>query len=181
MKRAVLKAIFAAACLSALLFFAFIAHRQFQRGAPVYFFAYGAALDTATMKSRAGGFEAATAASLPGYRLVFQTNRRTEFGVANLAEGKEGRVYGAVYTLTGEQFALLEKSSGSRGFYRQIGVRAELPGGEEKDAVAFVLAGDATQAAPSRPYLVAAANGMKQFGYGEKEMRALSEAAQVPS
>jgi len=74
---------FAGTALLALLFLAFLMLLRHDE-TPVLLFAYGTNMEIATMTARAGGFLEADPAVLDGYRLVFQTNRRTEMGVANL-------------------------------------------------------------------------------------------------
>jgi len=179
MKMQAAKLVFAALALATFMFAVFIFYPHLETDNSVYFFAYGAALDTATMKARAGGFSNATAATASGFRLAFQTNKRSEFGVANLVGDPIGRVSGAVYVLSSEQFSELEKASGSAGFYRQIALRAQGADGKTVDAVTFVLAGETTAAPPSRPYLLAVSNGMREFGHGEADLDALSAAAQA--
>jgi len=175
------KLVFATLAIAAAIFAVSIFCLHSQAGKPVYFFAYGASLDSATMKARAGGFSNATAATASGFRLAFQTNKHSEFGVANLAEEPGGRVNGAVYALSSEQFSELGKASGSGGFYRLLPLKAQCADGESVDAVTFVLAGETAAAAPSRPYLLAVSNGMRQFGYGASELGELSAAAQAAS
>ena len=140
---------------------------------PVAFFAYGAGLAKSTMNARAGGFINATAAELPGYALVFasQDARPAEFGVATLVKNESAAVSGALYYLAPEQLAMLDRQSGVPDFYERIGIAASA-NGQEIDGQAYVLAGRTHLAAPSRPYYVAAQNGMAEWGYDGRSMDA---------
>lgn len=171
-----IKIIFAALVLVSFAFLVFIAMPREEKK-PVAFFAYGANLDASTLRARAGGFENSTAAVLRGYKLAFQSNRNTEFGVANIVPDGSASVVGAIYVLTPGQMDALDKSANVPNFYAKKNVRVELANGQELDAVAYYLAGSAVFAAPSRPTLYAASEGLAQFGYGKGEQEGLSAAA----
>ena len=147
---------------------------------PVAFFAYGTNLAKSTMNARAGGFLNATAASLPGYMLVFasQDARPAEFGVATSIQNYNDNVLGALYYLTPEHMAALDKQSGVPSFYEKREVSVLLNGKEVK-AQAYFLAGPTHPAAPSRPYYLAALDGMKEWGYDVNSLdAAVAEATQ---
>jgi len=135
---------------------------------PVAFFAYGANLGKQTMASRAGGFINATAAELPDYSFAFasQDARPAEFGVATPVHETGASVNGALYYLTPEQMASLDKLSGVPNFYERRVVKVALPDGSSADAFAYFLSGSTHAAAPSRIYYLAALEGMKEWGYG---------------
>ena len=134
---------------------------------PAAFFAYGTALAKSTMNARAGGFINATAAEMPGYSLAFasQDDRPAEFGVATLVQNESSSVKGALYYLTPEQLAALDKQSGVPNFYERQMVKVTLPGGSTVKAQVYFLAGTTHMAAPSRIYYLAAQGGMKEWGY----------------
>jgi len=156
-------ALLACALLAGLAFLALDAMPK----RPVAFFAYGAALAKSAVNARAGGFINATAADLPGFGLVFasQDARPTEFGVATLVQNESSSVKGALYYLTPEQMAFLDKQSGAPDFYERKMVKVVLPDGSGADAQAYFLAGSVHPAAPSRPYYLAAQGGMHEWGY----------------
>ncbi len=168
--------IFAALLILSFAFLIIIAIPK-EEQKPIAFFAYGTNLDRATMKARAGGFENATAARLEGYRLAFQSSKNREFGVANIVQDEPASVPGAVYFLTAEQMASLDKSAGFPNFYNKKDVKALLAGGSEISAVAYYLNGNARFEAPSRPTVLASSKGLEQFGYGQEEQSALVDAA----
>ena len=145
---------------------------------PVAFFAYGTNLAKSTLNARAGGFLNATAVELPGYLISFasQDSRPTEFGVATLVQNESAKVSGALYYLTPEQMALLDKQSSVPNFYERREVLV-VAGGREIKAQAYFLSGSAHLAAPSRPYYLAAQAGMKEWGYATDDLDAAMAAA----
>ncbi len=155
-------ALLAFACIAAILWLA-----AGRNETPALFFAYGANLDPGTMGARAGGYLNASAASLEGYRLAFQTNRDSKFGVANIVAEENASVDGAVYWLSGQQARSLDEKSGVPGFYRKITVEVD-SGGRMLDATAYLLDGSPVFMPPSKPYVDAAAAGLRHFGYGSK-------------
>lgn len=160
-----------------IAFVAFLHFGSQYENKPLFVFAYGGNLDKATFISRAGGFENAAPARLDGYRLVFQTNRNTEFGVANIVNDAGGSVPGVIYTLGREQMRALDENMGVPDFYRKISAKATLPDGTQMDVETYSLAGEASFAPPSRPTVEAAAKGLVQAGYGSAETDALAKAA----
>jgi gamma-glutamylcyclotransferase (GGCT)/AIG2-like uncharacterized protein YtfP len=147
---------------------------------PAAFFAYGTALAKSTMAARAGGFINATKAELPGYALSFasQDARPAEFGVATLVQDRGSAARGALYYLTREQMAALDKQSGVPKFYERKAVNIALPDGSMVEAQAYFLAGPTHRAVPSRSYYISAQGGMEEWGYAESGLdSAVAEAA----
>lgn len=146
---------------------------------PVAFFAYGANLAKNTMSARAGGFTNATAAELPGYALIFasQDARPAEFGVATPKESQGGVVRGALYYLTQEQMAALDRQSNAPAFYERKYVKVMMPDGSAVDAQTYFLAGSTHLEAPLRTYYLAVQGGMKEWGYNESSLDAAVEQA----
>ncbi|MFA6489677.1 MAG: gamma-glutamylcyclotransferase family protein [Candidatus Micrarchaeia archaeon] len=171
------KILFFALVAVSLAFVAFLHFGNSYENKPLFVFAYGGNLDKATFISRAGGFENAAPARLDGYRLVFQTNKNTEFGVANVVKDAGGSVPGVIYTLNMEQGRALDKSMGVPYFYGKISTKATLPDGTQMDVETYALAGEAFFAPPSRPTVEAAAKGLAQAGYGSVEADSLAKAA----
>ncbi len=133
---------------------------------PVAFFAYGTNLAKSAMAARAGGFINATKADICGYDLIFasQDARPAEFGVATAIQDGSGCVLGALYYLTPEQMAALDRQSGVPGFYEKREVSVLL-GTDAVKAQAYFLAGSVHKAPPSRSYYLAAQSGMDEWGY----------------
>ncbi len=171
------KIVFAILALACLFFAAYVFWNEAEKGKPIAFFAYGANLGSSTLRSRAGGFESAEPARLPGYRLEFRSNRQSEFGVADMVADANGSVAGGLYMLTASEAAALDKAEGVPGFYRKIGVVAVRADGKGIPAVAYVLAGTAHFAAPSRPYLNATVGALLEFGYGKETLDEVGAAA----
>ena len=160
------KIIFAALACVLLAGLAFLAFSALPKQ-PVAFFAYGSNLAKSAMNARAGGYLNATAARLPGYSLAIasQDARPTEFGVATLVENGSGTVSGAIYYLTPEEMAALDKQSGVPNFYKRKEVMAALPDGGTVLAQAYFLSGSTHPAPPARTYYIAAQGGIKEWGY----------------
>ncbi len=171
------KAVFLILVFASIAFVLFISGERDAASRPVFIFAYGSNLEKATFSSRAGGFENAAPAKLPGYALAFQANRNSEFGVANIVYDAGGEVPGAIYTISREQEHALDASMGAPDFYRRITARAVAADGRWMDVETYILAGNAHAAHPSRPSVEAAAKGLEQFGYGDAELGALTDAA----
>ena len=171
------KLVFVFLIVLSALFAAFLAYGRSEAQHPVFIFAYGGNLEKATFSSRSGGFENAAPAKLEGFALAFQSNKNSEFGVANIVALDGGEVAGAVYTVSYEQARALDSEMGVPGFYRRMGVKATLPDGKTIDVQTYALAGDAHAAPPSRPTMEAAAKGLSQFGWGADEENALAGAA----
>lgn len=170
------KIAFVALVLLSFLFVIWIAQPQGEEP-PALFFAYGANLDSSTLAARAGGFEGVRLAKLDGYRLAFQTNRNSEFGVANLVQDAEGSVAGALYNLTPAQMAALDRYSNVPKFYEKKRLTVIGADGKGYDAAAYVLAGNAESAVPSGPYLNATMEALAKMGYGQEESASISAAA----
>ena len=169
------KLLFIFAILACAAFLAFIATQKSGQGT-FALFAYGADLQKETMAARAGGFAGSAAARAYGYHLAFESNRESEFGVANIVEDQNGSVAGAVYWLTEGQIEKLEAFSGP-GFYVRKTVIVRLDNGSEVAVVAHVLAGSAHVMPPSKPTVAAIAAGLAEFGYGQEESDNLASAA----
>jgi hypothetical protein len=144
---------------------AFLAFQSVSRQ-PVAFFAYGANLAKSAMNARAGGFINATEADLPRYELVFasQDARPAEFGVATPIPNDSSNVLGALYYLTPEQVAVLDRQAGVPTFYERREVDIFL-GGKIVRAQAYFLAGSTHQAYPSRTYYLSMQRGLEEWGY----------------
>ena len=171
------KLVFIALVFVSLSFLAYMYSIYSNAGKPVFVFAYGGNLEKATFASRSGSFENAAPARLEGFALVFQTNRGTAFGVANIVKDGNASVPGAIYTLDRQQAHSLDAAMGVPDFYRQIAAKATLPDGTLVDVETYLLAGTPSFAPPSRPIVEAAAKGLEQFGYGAAEEDSLAKAA----
>ena len=146
-------------------------------GNNVAFFAYGTNLDPATMRARAGGFEMAGKAALQGYSLAFQTNKESEFGVANVLIGAGEKVSGAVYFLTPAEADALDKSAGVPEFYERRNVEVEFAGNKVK-AFTYALSGSAHYAVPSGVYLESVKKGFAAY-YGNQSFAEIEGALAV--
>ncbi|MCX8197735.1 MAG: gamma-glutamylcyclotransferase [Candidatus Micrarchaeota archaeon] len=150
--------ILCAACAGLLL----MAFLHIDSRSSVALFAYGPSASKSTIAKKAGGFDSAEPAVVEGYRIAFQTSKKTEFGVANLVPDENGIARGAVYRMAKHQLEALQKSHWA-GFWRRMPVKAKLADGSEVLATAFVLEGEAADALPSRPYLEAAIESAREF------------------
>ena len=159
------KIVFAMLVCALLAGLAFLALDAIQKH-PVAFFAYGTVLSKNTMNARAGGFINATRADICGHELIFasQDARPTEFGVATAIPNDSSCILGALYYLTPEQMAALDKQSGVPSFYEKREVSVLL-GSDVVKAQAYFLPGSIHRAPPSRTYYLAAQSGMEEWGY----------------
>ncbi|MEM2137761.1 MAG: gamma-glutamylcyclotransferase family protein [Candidatus Anstonellaceae archaeon] len=178
MKIGAVKLGFVALIVASFLFLVWIATSQQESSKPVLFFAYGANADRATMASRAGGFESVQPARLRDYRLSFQTNKNTDFGVANAIPEQGAEVAGALYVLTRAQIGALDKNANVPKFYEKKSVSVVGTDGKSYDAFAYFLSGDAYFAVPSRPYLNATLSGLQALGFGQNELDGVAAAAE---
>jgi len=146
---------------------------------PTPLFAYGSLLAKSTMDARAGGYLNASAAELPGYSLIFasQDARPTEFGVATLAPNASGSVQGALYYLTPEQIAALDRQMNAPNFYGRKEVTVALPDGSTVRVQAYFLSGTTHLAPPSRPYYLSAQRGLIEWGYDNGSLDAAMASA----
>ena len=171
------KAVFLALIFVSLLFLAFLYFESEYAKRPTFIFAYGGNLEKATFASRSGGFDNAAPAVLYGYRLEFETNKGTQFGVANIVKDENDSVPGAVYTLDRQEADALDADMGVPGFYGKISAKATLPDGTQVDVETHSLSGTPSLAPPSRPTVEAAAKGLQEFGYGQNESQQIIDAA----
>ena len=96
---------------------------------PVWYFAYGSNMETATFRGRRGiSFSRALPARASGWRIVFDKPPVVPGGgaVANIVTEPAGVVFGVLYEITPEQLAHVELTEGVLiGNYHRVKMRAE--------------------------------------------------------
>jgi len=142
------------------------------------YFAYGSNLDKAALGSRVGRWTREAPATLDGHRLVFGRGwKHHTSGYANIIPEAGSQVAGAVFGLTEEQMRALDRYEGvHNGVYRRqdISVRT---GRISVEATAYVMASMLVEHRPSRKYLNALVRGLRDFGYGDDVVRAVTDAS----
>jgi gliotoxin/aspirochlorine biosynthesis gamma-glutamylcyclotransferase len=105
-----------------------------------WYFAYGSNMGRATFIERRGMRPLAMRrAYLDGHRLCFDLPVGPgERGVANLVVEDGARTWGAIYLLSDDACAFLDRTEGAhRGFYRRIPIEAVADDGERVAAFAY--------------------------------------------
>ena len=96
---------------------------------PVWYFAYGSNMETATFRDRRGiAFSCALGARVPGWRIVFDKPPVVPGGaaVANIVPDPAAVVFGVLYEITPEDLAHVELTEGVLiGNYHRVTLQAE--------------------------------------------------------
>ena len=143
----------------------------------VWYFAYGSNLDKKKFEKRAGKFLESKKATLPGYRICFNTfHPGWNCGVADVVESEGDKVYGVVYKITEEQLSKLDRAVGVPEFYRRMIVEVETTDGPVI-AYTYTTVKKRDFVAPSESYLGHILKGLKQHGWGEEALEAIKRAA----
>jgi hypothetical protein len=134
----------------------------------VWYFAYGSNLNVDHMKSRIGQWQLSKRALARNYRLVFNVLSKKQWKgyTANLEEtGKfEDTVAGAVYHITLEQLAVLQKFEG----IPPVDIRVELEDGNDiSHAKTFTWKTQEKEHEPPKEYMSIMEQGFLQHGYDE--------------
>jgi len=136
-----------------------------------YYFAYGANLNLQGMESRCPGFKKVAPAILYNYKLVFR-------GVADVAPAKGDAVMGAVYLLTKEHFAALDRFEGFPHLYLRKVVEVETLSGKKLTAIVYVMTKKSKPRPPSASYLNIIIQGLQQWRLSESYQSELIEQAE---
>jgi gamma-glutamylcyclotransferase len=107
---------------------------------PVLYFAYGANMNRAQMKSRAGNILEERNAQLPNYELRFNKKVRGGSGGANVQPAQGKTVYGVLYKIDENAFRSMDRYEGVPEHYRRIEVRVTPDGGPPVGAQVYIAA-----------------------------------------
>ena len=134
-------------------------------GEPVYYFAYASNLNKKQMKERCPAAKPASIVTLHHYKLVFSGwSRKWRGGVATIQPFRGERVLGAIYEVSEEDLRRLDKYEGAPDLYIRMKVGVNNDFGELIEAVAYVRAGRADEAPPSKDYLAVIQQGYRDWG-----------------
>jgi gamma-glutamylcyclotransferase (GGCT)/AIG2-like uncharacterized protein YtfP len=141
------------------------------------YFAYGSNIRSAQMAERVPGAKWAGTAILPDHRLAFVGySRNWDGGVANVVAHKGWRVPGALYRMTGRDFARMDSYEGA--LYKRKSVTVTMPAEDLVVAVAYVRTKSAEPySEPSDEYVAALLEGYRECGFGRDYVKTLRRAA----
>lgn len=155
------------------------------RRAPTLYFAFGSNLDAAQMAARCPGARAVGRATLAGHTLVFAGASPTRGGaVATIVRVAGGTVTGAVYRVTADDLARLDRFEGAPTFYERRRVTVDV-GGTARRATTYVLCRrHVVLGLPAEAYLRQIAGGYHALGIplaGLTDAIAISLAVDAPT
>lgn len=123
------------------------------------YFAYGSNLNDARMEWRCPDSVPLFAATLPGYRLTFQSNGRS--GVANVVKDPGGSVPGFCYMLTKRCMETLDRFEGVPTTYDRMFVTVTGARGHKVEAMTYAMVGAPPVDLPDEPYFALIYDGYK--------------------
>lgn len=123
-----------------------------------HYFAYGSNMSHVQMVARCPSHKFICAAELLGYRLAFtRYSRKRDCGVADIVPDPEQSVWGAVFEVSGDDLAALDRHEGAHAnppAYVRIAVRVAAVDGRVFEAITYEVFDKATfEHAPSAAYL----------------------------
>lgn len=132
------------------------------------YFAYGSNMSHDQIRARCPSHKFICAAELPGYKLAFtRYSRKRECGVADIVPAPGQSVWGAVFEVSGEDLAALDRHEGthlSPPAYVRVQVRVAAADGCSLDAITYeVLDKAAAEHAPSAAYLDLILDGARRW------------------
>ncbi|MEM0445190.1 MAG: gamma-glutamylcyclotransferase family protein [Nitrososphaerota archaeon] len=143
----------------------------------VNYFAYDVSLNPEVMRRILREWHGPRRARLEGYRLVFDTySAAWRGGIAGIEESRGSYVVGALYTIRGEDLAILDKYQGIPTHRSRIKIRAHTETGLE-EAYTYVSTNPRKHVAPSRAYVSLILRGLRNLGYSESEIAMVERAA----
>ena len=142
------------------------------------YFAYGSNMSHDQICARCPSHKFICAAELPGYKLAFtRYSPKRECGVADIVPAPGQSVWGAVFDLSGEDLAALDRHEGAHltpPAYVRVQVRVAAADGCSLDAITFeVLDKAASEHAPSGEYLGLILDGARKWGLPQAYREAL--------
>ncbi|MCS7145282.1 MAG: gamma-glutamylcyclotransferase family protein [Nitrososphaerota archaeon] len=143
----------------------------------VNYFAYDVTLNPEVIRKILGKWSVPRRARLEGYKLVFDTySAAWRGGIAGIEEKDNSYVIGALYTIEGEDFPVLDRYQGTPSIRSRIKIRVKTDTGVE-EAYTYISTSPRKHVAPSRPYLALMLRGLKTLGYSDPEIVMVERAA----
>jgi len=131
----------------------------------VYYFAYASNLNKKQMKERCPAARPVSIVILHHYKLAFSNwSRKWRGGVATIQPFRGERVLGAIYELSEEDLRRLDKYEDCPASYSRINVGVNDDFGRLIEAVTYISAKRADEAAPSKEYLAVIQQGYRDWG-----------------
>ncbi|MFO7941975.1 MAG: gamma-glutamylcyclotransferase family protein [Bacillota bacterium] len=135
-------------------------HTPLSRGER-YYFSYGSLVDRDTMASICPDATAVCRARLEGYERKYRDN-------LTLIEASGNQILGALYRISADCEATLDRAEGFPGGCRKAEVAVHTPDGEVVPAFVYLL-DDGPSIPPSEEYLQRCLRGAREWGIGENE------------
>jgi hypothetical protein len=150
------------------------------------YFAYGADMDLATLKARAGGAEAVSAARLLGYRLVFFGRDPVwDSGMETIVADVGAETWGVLYRLCPAEWDRLDTCRGATlegsGMYFHYPVVVTTPSGEQYQVRTYRKSAHGKPRLPSSEYLTLLTTGAAAHGLPASYQNALRGLPSTPA
>jgi len=136
----------------------------------IIYFAYGANLVVEAMHLRCPGCQPLTRAALPNHRLVFR-------GAADIEFSPGDAVQGALYRITPEGLAALDRFESYPILYDRKTIQVASPEGMTSEAVVYQMVRQIIYAPPFEGYLNTILSGCRDWGIPEEYIRKIISAA----
>jgi gamma-glutamylcyclotransferase len=125
-------------------------------------------MDRDQMRERCPGAELIGKASLKGFRLIFdKLSPCWNFGVADIIEDSESRVWGLLYRVTEKDLDELDIYEGYPDFYRRFKVMVEDESVQKHEAETYKVVKREQRTPPSRGYLKILKKVAKRYKFPE--------------
>lgn len=139
----------------------------------IIYFAYGANLDLHGMNFRCPGYIKISRAVLSDYRLVFR-------GVADIEPAPGESVPGALYQLTQNHLAALDRFEGYPTLYTRKVVEVVTPEEQRYQAIVYQMTSRQGYDQPGTGYLKVILDGYRDWNIPEEHIQALINRARRP-
>lgn len=128
------------------------------------YFAYGSNLHLERILARCPGAKPYSRATLRFWRLTYKANFSGN-GVATIERNKvrRGAVYGALYTISDKELAILDRFEGTPTTYQRYKIMVETPLGN-REAIVYIMNDHFKYCKPNPKYLNVIMKGYKQWG-----------------
>jgi gamma-glutamylcyclotransferase len=145
----------------------------------VWYFAYGANMNSAQMRLRAGNIIEERNAQLPNYELRFNKKVRGGAGGPNVQPSLGKTVYGVLYKIEEGAFRSMDRYEGVPEHYRRIEVRVTPDSGDPVGAQVYIAARVQAGLRPSPHDLNAILEGAGEHSLPESYLGEIRAAGRV--
>jgi gamma-glutamylcyclotransferase (GGCT)/AIG2-like uncharacterized protein YtfP len=132
----------------------------------MYYFAYGSNLNRKQMLRRCPDAKPKFKATLPDHKLIFagRSQRWSDGGVASVTPCLGEKVVGAVYEISEECLASLDRYEGYPDLYDRITVTVAAESDKPVEAMTYIMVRQSDETQPSQEYLDAIRDGYEDWG-----------------